>query len=268
MIHGEAYFLWNWIFCAISLLLGGKLAGLGTPRASRLWGSAAACGACALAALLCPGLTWPTLLIWPAAVYSCYQPEGGPACLRAFIGTLAASFLLGGCGELLLRLNQPPALSMSLSGLMGLMLWTLATLLPSTLCEVRQVEIGLKGRFVLLPAMLDSGNLLKDPFTGLPVMVISAKALEPILPEFSALCALETLPPGFRLLSVRTAAGRALWPLFHPDSCRVYVNGETCAVRAMVAVAGEYGGVQALVPAAALPAAAARVAAVTTEAAV
>lgn len=37
---------------------------------------------------------------------------------------------------------------------------------------VRQVELTVGEHSVLLPAMVDTGNLLRDPITGLPVMVV------------------------------------------------------------------------------------------------
>lgn len=102
--------------------------------------------------------------------------------------------------------------------------------------------------------MLDSGNLLRDPVTGLPVLVVPCKAARLLFPDIADPCDLYSLPLGFRLLNVRTAAGSSLLPLFRPDECRLYLNGRACQAQLLVAVAGrEYGGVQALVPMAALP---------------
>ena len=111
------------------------------------------------------------------------------------------------------------------------------------------------GNAVILPAMLDSGNLLRDPLTGLPVLVVPRKAARLLFPGVYDLGDLASLPLGFRLLNVRTAAGSALLPLFRPDECRLYLNGHPSEARLLVAVAGpEYGGAQALVPMAALSA--------------
>lgn len=253
VVHAEAYFLWNTSFAWVILLLGGKLAGLTTPKGALLLAGSLMGGVSALLVLLFPALQMPVLFLWPLAVFLCHREEGGAACLRALVGTICAAFLLGGGATLLTRLGQSPAVSMSLSALTALLLWTLAMLLPSALCEVKQLELCYNGQSVILPAMLDSGNLLKDPFTGLPVMVVSLRALAPLFPDDPDLCGLEDLPMGFRLLSVRTASGRTLLPLFRPDACRVYVNGHMREARAMVAVSAEYGGVQALVPLAAVP---------------
>ena len=140
-------------------------------------------------------------------------------------------------------------------GLLVLLVYLLATLLPNALCDVRQVELRVDGNAVILPAMLDSGNLLRDPVTGLPVLVVPRKAARLLFPGVYDLGDLASLPLGFRLLNVRTAAGSALLPLFRPDECRLYLNGHPSEARLLVAVAGpEYGGAQALVPMAALSA--------------
>ena len=125
----------------------------------------------------------------------------------------------------------------------------LLALLPQCLRDVSQVELRVGEKRVLLPAMLDSGNLLRDPLRGTPVIVASARSLKPLFPDARSLSDPMKLPPGFRLLNVRTAAGGALMPLFRPDVCVVYENGKPRRHDASVAVApGEYRGVQALVP--------------------
>ncbi len=257
MIHAEAYFLWNAAFCAICLLVGGKLAGLSAPRRGMLPFCALLGGGGALGALLFPPLQIPLLLLWPLSLWLCYREEGNAACLRAMVTTACAALALGGGATMLRGLGQSPALSMALSGLLCLLLWTLARLLPTAFCEVKQLELGIGGLNILLPAMVDSGNLLRDPLTGLPVLVVSQTAVRSLFPEYLDLCDLQDLPMGFRLLSVRTASGRALWPLFRPEVCRIYVNGRAQEARALVAVSGEYQGIQALVPLQALPSSAA-----------
>lgn len=45
------------------------------------------------------------------------------------------------------------------------------------------VEIAMNGRSVIMKGMVDTGNFLKDPFTGKPVMIISAAAARRFLPD-------------------------------------------------------------------------------------
>lgn len=45
------------------------------------------------------------------------------------------------------------------------------------------VEITVEGRAVRLTALLDTGNTLRDPLTGAPVLPVEAGALRPLFPE-------------------------------------------------------------------------------------
>lgn len=61
------------------------------------------------------------------------------------------------------------------------------------------------GRSVNLKALVDTGNMLKDPFSGKTVMIAEAKMLEPLFDfDISALAgdglSQNALPPGFRLI--------------------------------------------------------------------
>ena len=249
MLHVEAYALQNALCCAMSLLLGGRLAGLSTPRLRKLLLWSLTSGGLACMPLLCAGLALPVLLLGlPASAIGCYRDHGRAACWRAAVMTLCASLLLGGVATALARVGSCAALWIA-AATCALLCPTLK-LLPTADVEVRQIELRRGEHVVLLPAMLDSGNLLRDPLTGSPVIVVGARAVRPLAPELSP----DHLPVGFRLLNVRTAAGSSLLPVFRPDVCRLYVNGQPIDTHALVAVAPQsYDGVQALVPTAALP---------------
>lgn len=255
MVHAEAYFLWNTVMCLCALPLGGRLAGLPAPGRSALAAGAGLGGALALCALVLPPL-WPVALAGlPCAVALCFHAQGLGPCLRGCVTTLGASLLLGGGAEALMRRGVSAPVALLASAGVAALVYLLATLLPNAMCDVRQVELRVDGNAVILPAMLDSGNLLRDPVTGLPVLVVPRRAAGLLFPDIGDLDDLSALPLGFRLLNVRTAAGSALLPMFRPDECRLYLNGHPAEARLLVAVAGaEYGGAQALVPMAALSA--------------
>lgn len=255
MVHAEAYWLLNAALCFCSLALGARLAGLPVPGLLRLALGGGLGGGCALVALRLPGLAPLMLTSLPLCVWLCFARHGRAALLRCALTTLCASLLIGGALQWLMSLGLPAPLAVLADvGLCGF-LHLLVRLLPSTRCEVRQVELRHGGNSVILPAMLDSGNLLRDPVTGLSVLVAPARALKPLFPAVEDLCDTLALPLGFRLLSVRTAAGGGLWPMFRPERCRLYLNGKPADTELLVAVAGrDYGGVQALVPLSALPA--------------
>lgn len=255
LFSAEAYVVWNAVMCLCSLPLGGKLAGLPAPGRKRLALAAGLGGASALLPMLASGLSPLALLSLPGAVGLCFFRHGMAACLRCLLMTLCASFLSGGAMTALLSGGMRPLPAGIFTVALCLSAYLLTTLLPGTLCNVRQVELRVGDRAVILPAMLDSGNLLSDPITGLPVLVIPLKAGVSLFPDVRDFSCLSALPLGFRLLNVRTAAGSSLLPMFRPDECRIYLNGSACKADLLVAITGrEYGGVQALVPLSALPA--------------
>ena len=220
MIHGETYLLCNMGLCACAYPLGGRLAGLPLPRPSRWMLAAALGGAGALCAFFFPSPLW--LLLLPAGVVLCFGHFGWQACLRCLVTTLCAALLCGGTLSVLLR-SAPPGAAWAATAALCLLLYWLAALSPSSMTAVRQVELTVGEHSVLLP-------------------------------EIARWVQHQELPPRMRLISVRTAAGSSLLPVFRPDSCRLYLNGHSCNADVVVAVTGqEYGGIQALVPLAALP---------------
>ncbi len=250
MLHGEGFLICNGLLCGCALPLGGKLAGLSMPGLKRLaWASL-------LAGLLAvPGIFYPLagMISLPLCVWLAFGENGRAACLRCTLTTLGASVLSGGAALTLTAhgVGIPAALGWSIG--FEWLIYLLVQLLPSVLRQVRQVELTVGERSILLPAMLDSGNLMRDPVTALPVLVIPLKAAYALHPDAGRIDALRALPKGFRLLHVRTAAGSALLPMFRPDRCRLYVDGVRQDANLLAAVAGpEYRGAQALVPLAAV----------------
>lgn len=254
MILGESCVFWNAAMCACALPLGGRMAGLPAPEKMPLLLSAGLSGLSALLPACLASLGPLALLALPGSVLICFRRHGISACIRCTLMTLCASFLSGGAMTALISSGMSAHSAGLLSIGLSLSLYLLMNLLPAALCNVRQVELRVQERCVILPAMLDSGNLLRDPLTNLPVLVVPQRAAGTLFPHIRDLNCLEGLPLGFRLLNVRTAAGSSLLPMFRPDECRIYLNGSACRAELLVAVAGrEYGGVQALVPMSALP---------------
>lgn len=99
---------------------------------------------------------------------------------------------------------------------------------------------------ITLTALVDSGNLLRDPLTALPVIVISRRAAARLL----------TLPPpgeiapGMRLMRIRTVAGVSMMTIFRPGSVQLSSGGAWHEARALIGLSPDgYEGFQALVPA-------------------
>lgn len=255
MIHAESYWFWNAAMCACALPIGGKMAGLAMPRLKPLVWAAGLDGALSLVCQRFSALSPLALLGLPASVAVCFWNHGWQACVRCAVTTLLSGMLTGGAMTACLNAGLSPVFAGWAAITLSLAAYMLMNVIPNVLMNVRQVELRVEENAVILPAMLDSGNLLRDPVTGRPVLVIPARAARTLFPDLEDPSCLTELPLGFRLLNVRTAAGSSLLPMFRPDECKIYLNGSACKADLLVAVAGrEYSGVQALVPMAALPA--------------
>lgn len=91
-----------------------------------------------------------------------------------------------------------------------------------------QVRLLLGGRWAEMTALLDSGNELADPASGLPVLVAEAEALAPLFPPEvrplltgDPLAALSALPIRARLLACGSATAEGLLLCFTPERSEV-----------------------------------------------
>ncbi len=100
------------------------------------------------------------------------------------------------------------------------------------------LQITLQDRICRIQALCDSGNRLCDPFSGLPVIVCNAKALQ----ENNNVMNAESLAKqqkGFRMLQVDTVTGNRLLPACIPESVVIYDRSKGYPVQAVIAVSDE-----------------------------
>jgi stage II sporulation protein GA (sporulation sigma-E factor processing peptidase) len=84
------------------------------------------------------------------------------------------------------------------------------------------IELHYRGMRMRFRALVDTGNHLTEPLSGLPVMLVSRDAIWKALPDsFSPGNALETLPRGFRLVSYGGVGGAGELGCFMPDELTV-----------------------------------------------
>lgn len=103
---------------------------------------------------------------------------------------------------------------------------------------------------VALTALIDSGNLLRDALTGLPVIVISRRSAARLI----ALPPDGSPAPGMRLIPVRTISGTSLMAVFHPDQVCILSGEGWQRADALIGISPDgYDGYQALLPASLLP---------------
>lgn len=177
------------------------------------------------------------LLVWPDA----------PRSLHRRMAALTLFFALWLTG--LMRLLHPlalPGAALLMLGCTALFTMPRAIRRTAATPEVASVQIRIGPRRLTLTALIDSGNLLHDIITGLPVIVISRQAAARLL----TLPPDGTLLPGMRLMSVRTIAGTSLMTILRPDGLRLQIGRRWQDTQALIGLSPDgYEGFQALLPA-------------------
>ncbi len=283
-IYADLYFLTNMGMNLATLWLAARVGRL----PSRPWRlvAAAAIGATCSLALLVP--SWHRLLspigkvcfsLFMVSV--AFAPRGLGALARATICFVGASFLVAGGGLALAHLGGGPA--ETLGGVWvfagGVRWWVLAwsifggsVLVGATLGEVRRrwrqgllvpVELVFQGRSVTVEALVDTGNRLRDPLTGSPVVIAESAALAPVLPPTLRDCPASAADPGLaavalsgtawatrlRLVPFRSVGEPAgLMVGFRPDALIIHDRGRrlkardsvVCVYPRPLSVAGDY----------------------------
>ena len=259
-VNGELFALVNTLANGLSLWLAARLLGGPVPEWKRVF-TAALCGTVYGIAAFLPGLSFlrtiPFVLLSSLFMAKIMFPHIRPLLvLKAVLLILLCGLLLGGFLSWLVLQGISlwfafGALFLSMTG--AAFFCGIRIKVPS---KVTMVEISLEGGSmfpdaVRLPAMLDTGNQLVDPITGLPVVVASSSSLKPLLPAAVKPDHPETLPVGFRFLRVQTTAGHKLMMCFRPSHFRVQLEGTWHDSQVLIAIAPTgYDGAQALVPAA------------------
>ncbi|MCI9177317.1 MAG: sigma-E processing peptidase SpoIIGA [Clostridia bacterium] len=133
-------------------------------------------------------------------VYLAFYAKGIKILLKQIILFYLISFVFGGCAFALLYFIKPQDILMKngvyvgtyplkiavLGGLIGFILTYIAFKIVKTKLKkkdmIYQISIKLNNKSLNLKAMLDTGNLLKEPITGMPVIVVEKQELSSIIP--------------------------------------------------------------------------------------
>lgn len=89
------------------------------------------------------------------------------------------------------------------------------------------IELTLGGNSVVIPAKLDTGLTLSEPFSGLPVIIAERAAVAELLPKDFGTTE-SSLP--MRLIPYGTIAGNGLLPAFKPDKAVINCSTVECWV--------------------------------------
>lgn len=107
----------------------------------------------------------------------------------------------------------------------------------SAMQKTADVEIEYKGKKVMVRAICDSGNLLCEPVSGLPVIVIDTEAVKKLLPYKFILSQRMGKPSQFVpdvndkvfIIPAQTATGGGLLYAFSPEKIRIIPLGNNRA---------------------------------------
>ena len=247
VIAGEWYAGVSILMDAACLTAAGRLCGLAAKPGRVLLGACAGTAA-AMTVLACWGSRAGVYGALPIAALMALLTFGRRRCPKGMTALMLEGLLTGGMACYLNRWG----LRITAAALCCLPAGAFATRL--LLREISRAGLRADVRLLLaeggvtLDGLVDSGNLLRDPVTALPVVVASGKALLPHLPPGTDCLDPGTLPPGFRLILVRTAAGSRLMMCFRPRGLYIRRGRVWQAAEAVVAISAELEGRRALLP--------------------
>jgi stage II sporulation protein GA (sporulation sigma-E factor processing peptidase) len=98
--------------------------------------------------------------------------------------------------------------------------------------EILNVSVCVNGKAAALKGLVDTGNRLKEPFSGLPVAVCEARAFLGVLPDGHIEAALRgglvaDTPPPLRMVPYADVGGTGVLPAFKPDMMLIEAPGGT-----------------------------------------
>lgn len=141
------------------------------------------------------------ILISIIMIYIAFFPKNIKFLLKQLLLFYLVSFAFGGCAFCLLYFIKPQDILMRngyltgtypikialLGGIVGFVIVNIAFKLVKGRISKKDmfcdIEIFFKGKSIQIRAMIDTGNLLKDPISRMPVIVVEKSKLEAIIPK-------------------------------------------------------------------------------------
>lgn len=181
-------------------------------------------------------------------------PESLRSALQAGLTLLGGGVFLGGVQLAALRLFDNAGAAAFLAGaFLGAGALMAATSLRKKRLVTWEVQVFLAaaGGEARFRALIDTGNRLREPFSGLPVLICERGVLSDVLPAGYDALPPGDAPPGFRQIGYGALGGGGRLNCFRPELCLVdYGNGYLKSPDLWVAVyPGKMpGSVRALAP--------------------
>ncbi len=141
------------------------------------------------------------ILLSVLMVYIAFGPKEIKKLAKQLIIFYLISFAFGGCAFALLYFIKPQEILMKngvyigtypikialLGGIIGFIITYIAFRIVKTKIRKKdmlyKITIKIEGKEISVNAMLDTGNLLKEPITGMPVIVVQKNELYSVIPE-------------------------------------------------------------------------------------
>lgn len=140
------------------------------------------------------------IMLSVAMIYIAFKPENLKKCLKQLTIFYLTSFTFGGVAFALLYFIKPGDLLIKngvyigtypikialLGGMIGFVIITIAfKLIKGKISQkdmIYKLELQIEGKKQKVNALLDTGNLLKEPITKIPVVIVEKEKMENILP--------------------------------------------------------------------------------------
>jgi stage II sporulation protein GA (sporulation sigma-E factor processing peptidase) len=166
-----------------------------------------ACAVLTAVAAVRPSLSPFVALASPAVASLIVTHRAAPRLWSVFTLTLFGQALL--CGGIARLLPLPPMFAVPICLASGALLTLLVGAGRPLPCRDWLVSLCLSvdGRSARFPALIDTGNRLREPFSGLPVVIAEARLVRDILPE-----------AGYRTLGFGGLGGEGRMACFRPDA--------------------------------------------------
>ncbi len=167
--------------------------------------------------------------------------------LRQCIIFWGCGALLGGIMTAVLSLGNSPYSKTNLpiiaASAVVVMFFIIKALRERAGCKSLKIKATLEGKSAIFEALCDSGNLLRDPFSGAPVIVASHNALTPLFPKETISAMLEcdsahlaALGVRLRLIPHGSADSKGILCAFSPDSVTVTCGARSVTRACLIAV--------------------------------
>lgn len=242
-VNGEAFFLINGWMNYLSLLIASRMGHIRLKAGKAVLSAAVGAFYSVIAWTGKPFLSSFPMVILSALFMSALS--FGSSAVKAVPLMLASGWLLSGMSNFALKKG---------AGSWAVIILCSGAVLVICLCmtgygkAIGRLEIAAGGKQAAMLSLADNGNLLREKITGLPVIIAPEKEIGPLLPPGTDIHDLSTLPEGWRLIGIRTAAGTRTLMCFHPDQIILRQGMKARKIDAAVAIS-DFEEHRALLPA-------------------